>query len=138
MSQLIGSIRSLCTGLLLLPARPSATDSSRIKAACSAINYRLCIDLVDSSGSVLEIMSPRELSDRLQRLYSDANAWAPHLDVRILLPPTPAAESSIDPPQLVADKISPNFTSHHFNRGYDSHVSMCVCCAAVCMLLRQQ
>jgi hypothetical protein len=138
MLRFMSSLRSLCTGLLLLPARPSSSDSSRLKAACAAVSYRLCIDLVHSSASIFEIMSPRELSDRLQQVYSDANAFAPHLDVRILLPPTPAAISSSAPAQLEARNISPKFKSYHMDQGYGAHVSMCVFRAEAYMLLLRQ
>jgi len=128
MSQLMGSLRSLCSGLLLLPVRPSASDASRLLAACSAINHRLFIDLIDNTGSLFQIMSPRELSDRLQQLYSEAFAFAPHLDVRILLPPLPGASP---PPQIA--QLQPEVPhnrlasmSHHMNHGYGSHISVCV------------
>ena len=126
MSQLMGSLRSLCSGLLLLPVRPSASDASRLLAACSAINHRLFIDLIDNTGSLFQIMSPRELSDRLQQLYSEAFAFAPHLDVRILLPPLPGAS----PPNAQLHPEMPHnrltSMSDHMNRGYGSHISVCV------------
>lgn len=85
MSRLVSSIHSLSSGLLLLPLRPSVSDSSRLKAACSAINHRLFSDLADINDNQFQIMSPKDLSHRLQQLYSYAFALAPHLDVRILL-----------------------------------------------------
>ena len=123
MSQLVSSIHSLCSGLLLLPLRPSVSDSSRLKAACSAINHRLFIDLVDSNDNLFQIMSPKDLSHRLQQLYSCAFALAPHLDVRILLPPVPAAAEQLQL-QPAALCMSPSSASHHVKRGYGSHISV--------------
>ena len=122
MSRLVSSIHSLSSGLLLLPLRPSVSDSSRLKAACSAINHRLFIDLVDSNDNLFQIMSPKDLSHRLQQLYSCAFALAPHLDVRILLPQVPAAAEQLrlQPAAL----CMPSSASHHVKRGYGSHISV--------------
>lgn len=133
----MSSLRSLCSGLLLLPAKPTATDSCRLKAACSAINYRLFIDLVDSTGNVFQIMGLAQLNDRLQQLYSEAFSIAPHLDVRILLPPVPAAAAASMQSQPSAQHGSPAFESYHMNRGYGSPVSVyeSTMCSAVCLTI---
>jgi hypothetical protein len=134
---MMGSLRSLCSGLLLLPAKPTATDSCRLKAACSAINYRLFIDLVDSTGNLCQIMGLAQLNDRLQQLYSEAFSIAPHLDVRILLPPVPAAAAASIQPQPSAQHGSPVFESYHMKRGYGSPVSVYVSamCSTVCLTI---
>jgi hypothetical protein len=120
--RMMSSLRSLCSGLLLLPARPSASDFCRLKAACGACNYRLFIDLVDNTGNLFQIMTPVQLSDRLQQLYRDAFSLAPHLDIRILLPPVPAAAAASVEPS--AHDISPALDSYHMNRGYGNLVSV--------------
>jgi hypothetical protein len=69
-------------------------------------------------------------------LYSDAFTLAPHLDVRILLPPVPAAEPQHAPPQPEAP--SPSVTSHYMYRGYSGHISTCAPRAAALTLPPQQ
>ena len=118
----MSSLRSLCSGLLLLPARPSPSDTCRLRSACSAINHRLFIDLVHNTGSLFKVLSPIELRNRLHQLYGEAFAIAPHLDVRILLPPVPSA--SVLCTQLQHDAPHAMFCSHHLNYGYGSLISV--------------